>query len=366
MVCRQCARGLFSPRHLDTIDARRIAVHPPIRPSDHPFKHPSGDIMSYARGPGHALSAVVLAACSCAGLAQSYPNKSIRVVAAETAGSSDFSARLIAHGLTAALGQHVVVENRGGHGIIPGEIVSKAAPDGYTLLVYTGNLWISPMLSGKKSYDPVRDFAPITLASQAPNVLVVNPSAPVSSVKDLIDLARAKPGQLNYATGSFGSASHLSGTLFKSMARIDVQHVPYKGSAPALVDLIANRVQYMFPSAASVTPQVKSGKLKALAVTSATPSSLSPGLPTVASSGLPGFEIVAIFGMWAPARTSDAIIRRLHAETVRYLNQPETREKFVNGGVEVIASTPEHLAAAMKSEMTRLGKMIKETGLREP
>ena len=309
--------------------------------------------------------AVGFAAGTCSSLAQNYPNKPIRVVAAETGGSSDFTARLMAYGLTAAIGQHVVVENRGGHGIIPGEIVSKASPDGYTLLIYTGNLWISPMLTGKKTYDPVRDFTPITLASRAPNVLVVNPSSPANSVKDLIDMAKAKPGQINYATGSFGSASHLSGTLFKSMARLDIVHVPYKGSAPALVDLMANRVQLMFPSAASVTPLVKSGKVKALAVTSATPSTLTPGLPTVASSGLPGFEIVAIFGMWAPAGTGDAIVRRLHRESVRFLTLPDIREKFFNGGVEVVASTPEQLAAAMKSEIARLGKMFKETGLRE-
>jgi len=311
------------------------------------------------------MLAMLFATLSLDGGAQNYPNKPIRVVAAETGGSSDFTARLMAFGLTNALGQQVVVDNRGGHGIIPGEIVSRAAPDGYTLLIYTGNLWISPMLSGRNSYDPVRDFVPITLASRAPNVLVVSPTSTANTVKDLIEMAKARPGQINYATGSFGSASHLSGTLFKSMARLDIVHVPYKGSAPALIDLMANRVQLMFPSAASVTPQVKAGKLKALAVTSATPSSLSPGLPTVAAAGLPGFEIVAIFGIWAPAGTSDAIVRRIHRESARYLSMPDTREKFFNGGVEVIASTPEQLAAAMKSEMARLRRMIKETGLRE-
>ncbi len=321
--------------------------------------------MSHLRIITLLSAAALLSVGSCASIAQTYPSKSIRVVAAEPGGSSDFTARLMAHGLSNALGQQVVVDNRGGHGIIPGEIVSKATPDGYTLLIYTGNLWISPMLSGKTSYDPVRDFVPITLASRAPNVLVVNPSSPAKSVKDLIDMAKAHPGDINFATGSFGSASHLSGVLFKNMAHIDIVHVPYKGSAPALIDLMANRVQLMFPSAASVTPHLKAGQFKALAVTSATPSSLTPGMPTVSASGLPGFEIVAIFGVWAPARTSDAIVQRIYRESVRYLSLPETRDKFFNGGVEVVASTPQELAQAMKSEMTRLGKMIKETGLHE-
>ena len=308
------------------------------------------------------LSAVLIVSGASVVCGQDYPNKPIRIVAPEIGGSGDFAARLVAQGLTGSLGQQVIIENRGGS-YIPQLIVSKAAPDGYTLHVNATGFWIGPLLQ-KAPYDPIRDFAPISVMTSSSNVLVVHPSLAAKSVKELIVLAKARPGELNYATGLSGSSSHLAGELFKHMAGVNFVRVPYKGNGPAVIGLIGGEAQLMFPSATAVTPHLKSGKLRALAVTSAEPSALAPGLPTVAAAGLPGYESVGRTVILAPAKTPAPIIQRLNQEVVRVLKQPDVKEKFFNTGVETVGSTPEQLTAMAKSEMARIGKMIKDVGIK--
>ncbi len=293
---------------------------------------------------------------------QNYPNKSIRIITSGVGGGNDFVARLIAQGISSPLGQQVIVENRAS-GVIPGELVSQAQPDGYTLLVYGGTLWIGPLLQ-KTSYDALKSFSPITLAERAPNVLAVFPSSGVNSVKELIALAKAKPGALNYASTATGSSTHLTSELFKSMAGVDIVRVPYKSVASALTDLMGGQVQMMFTSPPTVAPHMKSGRLRVLAVTSPEPSALAPGLPTVAAAGVPGFESVTITGIFAPATTPKPVIDRLNREIVRFVKLPETKEKFLNTGSEAAGTTPEELAAAVKAEVARWGKVIKDAGLK--
>ncbi len=288
------------------------------------------------------------------------------MITAEVGGGNDFTARVIAQGgLSERLGQPVIVENRGGAGgAIAAEIVAKAAPDGYTLLVYASNIWIIPLLRSNVPYDPVRDFAPITWAARSPSTVVVHPALPVNSVKELIALARARPGELNYGSGGTGATTHLAVELFKAMAGVNMVRIPYKGNGPALIDLMAGRVQVMFATAGSVTPHIRSGRLKALAVTSAQPSALAPGLPTVAASGLPGYESNSIYGIFAPAKTPAAIVTQLNQEIVRVLSRTEVKEKFLNSGVETVGSSPEEFAAAIRSDMARMAKVIKDAGIR--
>ena len=243
--------------------------------------------------------------------------------------------------------------------------MARAPADGYTLLVYAGNVWTIPLLRSNVRYDPVKDFAPITWAARSPNIVVVHPSLPVKSIQDLIALAKAQPGQLTFAAAGVGSSTHLAVELFKSMTKVDILRVPYKGNGPALIDLVAGQVQVMFPTAGSVAPYIKSGRLRAIAVTSAEPSVLAPGLPTVASSGLPGYESILIYGVFAPARTPDAIIRQLNQAIVDVLRTPEVRQRFLNVGVETVGSTPEQFAATIAADVARLRKVIKEAGIRE-
>ena len=309
-------------------------------------------------------SAGMLALGAVAAYSQDYPAKPIRLVVPGTGNSFDIAARLIAQGISAPLGQPVIVDNRA-NGTIAAETVAKAPPDGYTLLVNGSNLWLLPFLQSNVPYDPVRDFLPITLTTRSPTILVVHPSLPVKSVRDLIALAKSSPGGMNYASGSTGSTNHLAAELFKSMAGVNIVRIGYKGSGPALVDLIAGHVQMMFSVTGSVAPHMKSGKLKALAVTSAQPSTLAPGLPTVAASGLPGFAAVSDAGMFAPAKTPTAIVTRLNQEIVRVLNSTEVKEKFLGTGVETVGSSPEQLAATVKADSARLGKLIKDAGIRE-
>ncbi len=295
--------------------------------------------------------------------AQNYPAKPVRMLTAEVGGGSDFAACLVAQGLSAALGQQVVVENRAGGGVIA-EAAARAPADGYNLLCYGSTIWLLPFLREQVSFDPQRDFAPVIWLASAPNLLVVHPSLPVKSVRDLIALAKAHPGELNYSTGPAGTTLHLSAELFKAMAKTDIVHVPYKGVSLALNDLIAGRVQLMFPTPGSVTQHVKNGRLRALAVTSAQPSALLPGLPTIAATGLPGYESISVFAIFAPAKTPAAIIQRLNQETQAVLKTAETRARFLNAGVEPVGGPPEQLAALMKSEMAKWGKVIRDAGLR--
>jgi len=320
--------------------------------------------------PSRRWGSWVLAAIAglvCAGVAsgQNYPVKPIRIITAEAGGGNDFAARLLAQRLTRSLGQPAIVENRGGAGgAIAAETAAKAAPDGYTLLLYAGNVWTIPLLRSNVQYE-VQDFAPITWIARSPNTVVVHPSLPVKNIKELIALAKARPGQLNYASGGSGSATHLSVELFKAMASVNIVRVPYKGNAPALNDLVAGQVQVMFPTAATVAPHLTSGRLRALAVTSAEPSVLAPGLPTVASAGLPGYESISIYGLFAPSKTPPAIVRLLNQECAQYLRTTEVKERFFKMGVETVGSTPEEFAAAIKSDMTKMAKVIKDAGIRE-
>lgn len=303
---------------------------------------------------------VVLGAGAVSG--QNFPNKPIRILTGGAGGGNDVVARLIAQGLTAHWGQQVVVDNRPS-GVIPGEIVSKAQPDGYTMVISGASFWISPLFQDAP-YDPVKDFSPITLPVSTPNILAVHLSLPVKSVKELIALAKAKPGELNYGTPGTGSSPHLGGELFKLMAGVNIVRINYKSAGAAITDLIAGQVQMTFGNALSVTPHIKSGRLRALAVTSAQPSVLFPDLPTVAASGLPGYELISPFGIFAPARTPKPIIKTLNSEIVRVLNRADSREKISNLGMEVVGSSPEQLEAMVRSEVAKWSKVIKDAGIR--
>ena len=295
--------------------------------------------------------------------APDYPNKTVHLVTAEPGGGQDFIARLIAPGLAAFLGQPAIVENRGGSGTIAPDIVARAAPDGYYLLVAGSTFWVASLIR-KTTYDPVKDFTPIAFTVNSPNILSLHPSVPAKSVRELIELAKAKPGVLNYAGAGIGSSSHLGAELFKSLAGVNIQHIPTKGSGPAALAVLGGDVQMTFATPASVNPHIKSGKLRAVAVTSPKPSALAPGLPTIADT-LPGFEIGAASAMFAPAGTPAAIVNRLNREVVRVLSQAEIKEKFFIAGLETVGSSPEESAASLKSEIARLGKVVRDTGIRE-
>ena len=292
---------------------------------------------------------------------QEFPTKPVRLTTAAAGGGVDFATRLIAQGIAGPLGQPVVVDNRA-NGTLASDVVAKAAPDGHTLLVLGSALWLTPLLQ-TTTYNTFADFTPVTLTASAPNLLVLHPSVPVKTVTAFIALARSRPGALNYATNTTGSASHLAAELFKSMAGVNILRVPYKGAAAAQNDLMAGEVQVMFSTITAAGPHVKTGRLKALAVTSAQRSALAPDLPAVAAS-LPGYESSAMYAMFAPARTPAAIVNRLHQETVRVLGRPDVKEKFLAMGAEVVGSSPEQLMTTVRSETSRLGKVIKDAGIR--
>ena len=312
--------------------------------------------------PGARVAAALLALAAGGAFGQGFPTKPIRIVTSEPASGTDLVARLTAQGLTDSLGRPVIVENRGG--MLSGDVVLRAAPDGHTLLLAGTSLWLAPFMRENVSYDPLRDFLPITLAGSSPNVLVIHPSLPVKSVRDLIALARSRPGELNYGSGSTGAPTHLAAELFKAMAGVDIVRVPYKGTGPAINALIAGQVQVMFVSATTAVPLVVSGRLNALAVATARPSALAPGLPTLTASGLPGYEATSLFAVFAPVRTPAAIIQQLNQEIVRVLGKAEVKERLLKSGVEAVGSSPEELGATIKSDMTRWGRLIKAAGIR--
>ncbi len=293
-----------------------------------------------------------------------YPAKPVRFVTGGAGSNSDFIARVLGQGLSGSWGQQVIVDNRPS-GVILGEIVARSAPDGYTLLVSGSSFWLAPFLQDKLTWHPTRDFAPVVLASSAPNLVVVNPNFAAKSIRELIAMAKARPGEINYASGSPGSTPHLSAELFKAMAGVNIMRINYKGSGTAINDVISGQVPVMFPAAASVIPHVKSGRMRALAVTSAQPSDLVPGLPTVAATGLPGYEFVSLTGVFAPVATPPALIARMNQEMVKVLARSDVKERYFNTGVEAMGGTPEQFGATVKSEMTRLGKVIKDAGIRE-
>ena len=300
--------------------------------------------------------------CAGAACAQNYPNRPLRIVTSEVGGGNDVQARLLAPELTAILKQPVIIENRPS-GAIPGDIVAKSEPNGYTLLLYNNAVWIGPLIQASP-YDPIRDFAPVTTVTRATNFLAVNPSSPAKSVAELIALAKAKPGELNFGASGIGASNHLAAELFKSMAGINIVRVNYKGAGPALNALLAGEVQLMLPTAGAATPHMKSGRIRVLAVTSAEPSPFAPGIPTVAASGLPGYESIALYAVFAPARTPRPVIDKLNEEIVRLVNRPDMKEKLINAGLEPAGGSPSQLAAMVKSEMARMGKVIKDAGIR--
>ncbi len=293
--------------------------------------------------------------------AQNYPAKPLRIVTSEAGGGVDFVSRLVAQGIAGALGQPVVVDNR--PSAVTGDAVAKAAPDGYTVLLNGNSIWMSSLLQ-QISYDPVRDLAPVTLATRSPNILVVHPSLPVKSVKELIALAKARPGELNYGSAGAGGSPHLSAELFKSMARVDIVRVPYRGNGPVLNAVIAGQVQLTFASAGTMGPLLKSGRLRAIAVTSLQPSALFPELPTVAAAALPGYESTSSYGIFAPARTPAAVINRLNQEIVQFISTAEAKQRLLMTGVESVGSSAEQLAATVNSELQVWGKVIKDAGIR--
>jgi len=302
-----------------------------------------------------------------AALAQAWPNRPVRLLVpfAAGAGINDIMARLVGQHLGAGLGQPVVIENRPGAGGIAGtEAAAKAPPDGYTFLMTNVSLVTSAYLYAKLPYDPQKDFVPVTLVATSPLLLVVHPSVAAKSVQEFIALAKANPGRLNFGSGGVGSTPHLSVELFKSAAGFDAVHVPYKGGAPALNDLIGGQLSFMIENMPGTMPFVKQGKLRALAITSAERSPLEPALPTMAQSGVPGYEVVGWQGIFAVAGTPRDIAARLQAEVAKVLRSAQMRERLAALGAEPVGSTPEEFASFMRMENARWGRIIREKGIR--
>ena len=297
--------------------------------------------------------------------AQSYPQKPVRlVVGVPPGGTTDIVARLVGQKIAEQLGQQVVIDNRGGAGgNIGAELVAKAPPDGYTLFLATiGTMTINPNLYKKMPFDTLRDFAAISQLTSMPQLLVVHPSVPVKTVKELIFYAKSRPGQLNFASGGSGTAIHLAGELFKTMANVDMVHIAYKGSAPAMTDLLGGQVSLMFDQILTALPHVQSAKLRALGVTTEKRSAAAPHVPTISEAALPGYAVTTWHGLLAPAGTPREIVNRLSAETAKALQSAEIRERFAAQGVEPVSSTPEQFAAMMKSELDKWRKVIAASG----
>jgi len=305
--------------------------------------------------------------CAAAVCAQNYPAKPVRLVVPFAAGGgSDFVARIVAQKFNEAFNQALVIDNRGGAGgAIGTEIVAKSPPDGYTLLLGSaGPLTIQPGMSTRLPYDPVADFAPVTLVSSFPFVLVVHPSLPAKNVHELLALARAKPGQLNFGSPGNGTTTQLATELLKSLTHIDVVHVPYKGVAPAVADLLAGQVQFMSGDLSTVMPQVRANRLRALGVTGAKRSALAPDLPTIAEGGVPGYEAIGWFGVLAPAAVQRDVVSRLTAAIVKGVTEPVARERLAALGGEVVANTPAEFAARVRDDLAKWSKLIKSIGLK--
>ncbi len=312
-----------------------------------------------------AAGCILSAAASAS--AQNYPHKAIRFIMPYPAGGSiDTTGRIVAQQLAENLGQQVVIDNRtGAGGTVGTEIAARAAADGYTLVMGgTGTLALSPNLQRNLPYDPARDFAPVTLLVIVPYVLVVPPALRVNSVKELIALAKSRPDQINYGSGGNGSAPHLAAELFKNMAGVRLVHVPYKGSTPAINDVIAGQVQLTFTGIPSVLAHIKSGRLRPIGVTSATRAAALPEVPAIRESGVPGYEVSPWFGVLVPARTPPALVTRLNGEFLKVLRSQVIRERFSAEGVEPVGNTPEQFASYIKLELVKWGKVIKQAGIR--
>ena len=314
--------------------------------------------LAAALGVGLSLPATVAAQAS-------FPSKPLIIIVPFTpGGTTDILARIVGQGLSTEFGQSVVIENRAGAGgNIGAQVAAKAAPDGYTLFMGTvGTQAINASLYKKMPFDPIKDFAPLTRVANVPNLLVANPAQPFKSVAELIAYAKANPGKVNFASSGNGTSIHLSGELFKTMAKVQMVHVPYKGSAPALTDLLGNQVGIMFDNLPSVIPHVRSGKLRPLAITTAKRSPELPDVPTIAESGLPGYEATSWFGLLAPAGTPAPVISKLNAAIVKVLAQADVRKRISDQGAEVYSETPEQFAAFIQAEGIKWGKVVRDSG----
>ena len=303
----------------------------------------------------------------CHTAAQSYPSKSIRmIIGFPPGGGTDIVGRIVAQKLSEVLGQQVLPDNRGGaSGQIAAELTAKAPPDGHTVMMaHIAAISILPSLYSKLPYDPDRDFVPISLAAIGPNLLVVHPSVPVRTVKDLVALAKARPGALHYASPGAGTVQHLAAELFKLQAKVDLLHVPYKGSGQSIVDLVAGQVHLNFDSVPPVLSHVRAGKLRAIAVTSEKRFSLLPDIPTIAEGGVPGFDMSTWWGLVAPAAVPKEIVARLHTETVKLLRQPDVKEKIAFVGAETVGNSPAEFAAFIRSERTKYARIVKDAKIK--
>ncbi len=298
--------------------------------------------------------------------AQAYPTKSIRLIVPQSAGgSTDLIARAVTQKLGDTLNQSIVVDNRPGAGSLNGtDMVAKAAPDGYTLLAVAASFTINPSLQKNLPFDPIRDFAPITQLATLPHILVVHPSVPAKSVKDLIALAKAKPGQLNCASSGVATSTHLAVELFKHMTGTDMVIVPYKGGAPGVIALLGGQVQLYFATISTALPHIKAGKLRALAVTSARRSVAASEFPTIAEAGVPGYRHASWVGMLAPAKTPQQVIAKLNAETVKILRTEEVKALLLRDGLEPVGDTPEEFAALIKKEVAQWINLVKAAGIK--
>lgn len=315
---------------------------------------------------GAAVAATTLFATPAAAQ-DNYPTKPIRMICPfPPGGTTDVVARLVAQKLTEAWGQQVIVDNRpGAGGIIGTELAARTTPDGYTALL--GSITthaVNPALHKKLGFDPIKDFVPVSLVVSSPQLVAVHPSVPAKSVKEFIALAKAKPGQLNYASAGTGTSPHLTFELFKSMAGIDVAHVPYKGTGPAITDLVGGQVHAMITGVVALMPHIKANRLRGLGVTSAKRVDALPDLPTVAESGVPGFDVSSWFGVFLPAGTPRAIVAKMNQEIRRMLENPEVRKRLTNQGADPASSSPEEFAAYISSEMRRWGDVVRKTGAR--
>ena len=312
------------------------------------------------------ISVLATAVAPASAEAQAYPSRPLRfIVPFPPGGSTDIYARIIGPRLADALRQQVVIDNRpGAGGALGADLAAKAPPDGYTIwLGQTNNLAIGPAMRTKNSYDPVRDFSPITLLMQAPQVMVVNAGSPITSIKELIAAAKSKPGTLTFASAGIGSSGHVAGELLNQVAGVNITHVPYKGASPAMIDLRGGRVTFLATSLASAAQFVKDGKIKGIATTGLKRARLMPDVPTVAESGVPGFEVASWHGMLAPAKVPREIIARLNREIVAILDKPEVRDALLSEGGDITPGTPEEFAVFLKSEAQKWAKVIKQAGI---
>jgi tripartite-type tricarboxylate transporter receptor subunit TctC len=312
------------------------------------------------------LAVALLAVATMTNAASTYPTKPIRVIVPQSAGgSTDLAARVVTQRLSDMLGEPVIVDNRPGAGSLNGtETVAKAPADGYTLLAVAASFSINPSLHEKLPFDPVLDFSPITRFAALPHILVVHPTLQAKTVKELIALAKAKPGELNYASSGVATSTHLAAELFRTMTGTDMVQVPFKGGAPGMVGLLSGQVQLYFATISTALPHVKSGKLRALAVTSAKRSVVAPELPTIAEAGVPGYEHASWVGLLAPSKTPAPVITKLHETSVKVVNMPEVKSLLLKEGLETVGDTPQEFSALIKREVSKWRQVVKAAGIK--